>query len=68
MRKMPLVYNDPVHWRARAVEARALADRMQDDDGRDGMLVIAEQYELIAERAGERLRAKAAGRAPILPD
>ena len=68
MPKMPLVYNDPVHWRARAVEARLLADRMQDEDGRQGMLVIAEQYELIAARAGERLKAKAMGRAPILPD
>jgi len=68
MRKMPLVFNDAVHWRARAVEARALADRMQDEDGRQRMLVIAEQYELIAERAGQRLKANAMGRTSILPD
>ena len=68
MRKMPLVYNNAVHWRARAVEARLLADRMQDEDGRQGMLGIAEQYELIAARAGERLKARAIGKAPILRD
>jgi len=68
MRKMPLVYNNPVHWRGRAVEARALADRMQDEQTQERMLIIAEQYELIADRAGERLKANAVGRAPIAPD
>jgi len=27
---MPLVFNDPEHWRTRALEARALADKMAD--------------------------------------
>ncbi len=44
MRKMPLVFNNPQHWHARAVEARTLADPMTDTEPRERMLVIASQY------------------------
>jgi hypothetical protein len=57
---MPLIHNDPQHWRDRAVEARALADRMTDPVGRKAMMEIAEKYEGLAERALERLRKRPA--------
>ena len=66
--KMPLVYNDPKHWQTRAVEARTIAERMLDPEGRRSMLTVAEQYERIAERAVERLKALAQGRPPIVHD
>ena len=53
---MPLVFNDPMHWTKRADEARALADKMTDADGRARMLAIAEQYDFLAARAVERLK------------
>jgi hypothetical protein len=53
---MPLVFNDPLHRARRAEEARALAAKMTDIDGRLQMLVVAEQYKKLAERATERLK------------
>jgi hypothetical protein len=52
---MPLVYNDPEHWRERADEARELARRMTDPVGRVAMLEIAGKYDGLARRAIERL-------------
>jgi hypothetical protein len=52
---VPLLYNDPEHWRERAAEARALADKMTDPIGKKAMLDIAEKYERLAARAVERL-------------
>jgi hypothetical protein len=52
---VPLLYNDPEHWRERAAEARALAEKMTDGVGKRAMIEIAEKYERLAERAVERL-------------
>jgi hypothetical protein len=52
---VPLLYNDPEHWRERAAEARALAEKMTDTVGKRAMIEIAEKYERLAERAVERL-------------
>jgi hypothetical protein len=48
--------NDPKHWRDRAEEARAHAEQMTDRDAKQTMLEIAEQYEMLAKRAEERLK------------
>jgi hypothetical protein len=52
--------NDPKHWRARAEEARILANQMNDSEAKVAMLRIAEDYEHLAERAEDR----ALGRLP----
>jgi hypothetical protein len=52
---VPLLYNDPEHWRERAVEARALAEKMTDAVGKNAMMEIAVKYERLAARALERL-------------
>ena len=52
---MPLIYNDPEHWPQRAVEARALAAKMIDPQGKASMLEIAGGYDRVARRAVERL-------------
>lgn len=57
---MPLVFNDPQHWHERARDARAVAERMSDIEGRARMLAIADQYEKLAERAVARLKTNAA--------
>ena len=46
--------NEPDHWRARAEEARTLANRMNDSHSKDAMLCIAEGYERLAKRADDR--------------
>jgi hypothetical protein len=46
--------NDPAHWRDRAEEARTRADQMSDPLCKSAMLRIANDYELLAERAAER--------------
>ncbi len=50
-----LISNDPEHWRERAAEARALAEKMTDDMGKQAMIEIAEKYDRLALRAIERL-------------
>jgi hypothetical protein len=45
---MPLLYNDPEHWRERATEARAIAEKMTDALGRKAMIEIAENYDRLA--------------------
>jgi len=48
--------NDPLHWRARAEESRALANTMDDDPlAKQRMLDIATSYDHIAELAEKRL-------------
>jgi hypothetical protein len=53
---MPLLFNDPAHWRQRAAEARTIADQMTDPEGKRRMLEVAENYNRIADRAEERVR------------
>ncbi len=65
-RKMPLVYNDPEHWQLRALEARSVADRIDDPDVQARMLNIALQYDKIVDRAVQRLKARAIGRPPFV--
>jgi hypothetical protein len=52
---MPLLHNDPEHWRERAAEAGAVAERMSDAEGKKAMIEIAEKYDRLALRALERL-------------
>jgi hypothetical protein len=46
--------NDPRHWRDRAEEARNRADQLDDPQSKSAMLRIADDYELLAERAEAR--------------
>jgi hypothetical protein len=46
--------NDPQRWRARAEEARILANQMNDSESEDAMLRIAKDYEHLAKRAEDR--------------
>jgi hypothetical protein len=57
MAEVPI--NDPKHWRERAEGARTLADQMEDQDARRKMLRIADDYEELARRAEQRLKAGA---------
>jgi hypothetical protein len=47
--------NDPNHWRARAEEARAIADEMSDIEARAAMLRIADGYDRLAQHAEARV-------------
>ena len=47
--------NDPRHWRERAQEARIVADALTDPDSNSRMLRVAEDYEVLAQRAEQRL-------------
>ena len=47
--------NDPTHWRERAEEARTRADQMSIPQCRMAMLRVADDYELLADRAAERV-------------
>ena len=67
-KQTPLVFNNPSHWQARADEVRRVADQMTDEEGRQRMLLIAEHYEAIADRAVKRLKAQALGRRPLVSD
>jgi hypothetical protein len=55
---MPLLYNDPEHWRKRAEDARSLARLMSDRVGKETMMEIADKYDRLAARAVERLAQK----------
>jgi hypothetical protein len=42
--------NDPKHWRARAVEVRAVAEHISDPLSKDMMLKVADEYERLANQ------------------
>jgi hypothetical protein len=50
----PNTRNDPVFWRNRADEARAIAVQMRDTHTKAIMLKIAQDYEKLAKRAEAR--------------
>jgi hypothetical protein len=52
--------NDPAHWRDRAEEARTRAEQINDPRSRKMMLRVADDYELLANRAETRV----SGRSP----
>ena len=47
---MPLLYNNPEHWRKRADECRELARMMMDREGKSAMQAIADKYDELAKR------------------
>ena len=53
------VSEDPEHWRARAAEARSLAEGMPGPEAKKAMLVIAENYDRLAARALQRISQQA---------
>jgi hypothetical protein len=48
------IFDDPKHWRQRAEQARALAEKMSDPASREMMVGIAKDCERLAERAEQR--------------
>jgi len=50
------VLDDPEHWRARAEEARSVAEQLSDPESKRTMLRIADDYERLAEHADLRAR------------
>jgi hypothetical protein len=46
--------DNEAHWRDRAKEARAVAEKMSNSETRRTMLDIARQYDQLADRARER--------------
>jgi hypothetical protein len=49
----------PHYWRDHAAQVRALADQVSNQKAREAILRIAAEYELIADRAQERVRESA---------
>jgi len=52
---MSSILNDPHHWLSRAQEARKIANETDNAMIRRSMMRIAEEYELLAQRAGSRV-------------
>jgi hypothetical protein len=48
--------NDPEHWLQRAEQMRILADEIHDEQAKETMLRIANDYGRLAERAEQRAR------------
>jgi hypothetical protein len=53
--QLAYVLNDPRYWRVQAEEIAVVASGMKDNLTRQAMRRIASDYELLAERAEERL-------------
>jgi hypothetical protein len=45
---------NPKHWRARAEEARVVAQSLADAESKRMMLQVADDYERLADRAEKR--------------
>ena len=60
--------DDAQHWRARAAEARAMAEQLTDEKAKKAMLNIAKSYERIAKRAEQRQtrRSRRLSRQPLI--
>jgi hypothetical protein len=52
---MSPLLNDPEHWRERAKAMRELSAEMLDPESRNLMLKIADDYEVLAQRAEARV-------------
>jgi hypothetical protein len=50
--------NDPKHWRERAKAMRMLSTEMADPVSSSLMLKIADDYEVLAQRAEDRIAGK----------
>jgi hypothetical protein len=50
----PHILDDMQHWRDRAAASRALAEQMSDAMARELMLLVASNYDRIAEQASDR--------------
>jgi hypothetical protein len=55
----PHILDDTQHWRDRAAASRALADQMSDAMAKELMLLVASNYDPIAEHASERAEMQA---------
>ena len=51
---MPSLLNNSGHWQQRARETRRLADSVDDQEAKQTLLKIAEEYERLAQRAASR--------------
>jgi hypothetical protein len=51
---LPLLMNDPEHWKLRAHEARLTAQRLDDPEAKAAMLKVADEYDHVAARASKR--------------
>lgn len=50
---MPQLLTNPAHWHLRALEARRMAEKLQDPEARAAKLEMARKYERLAARATE---------------
>jgi len=51
---MSSLLNNSGHWQQRARETRRLADSVDDQEAKQTLLKIAEEYERLAQRAASR--------------
>ena len=61
------VLDNPQYWHSRAVEARVVAEALTDEDAKNLMLGVAQDYELMAERAASRRTASKVDGAQAIP-
>lgn len=54
---MPAHFNDAKHWHDRAAELRDIAATMVEDGIKASMLKLASDYDRLAARATERMKA-----------
>jgi hypothetical protein len=47
-------WDDPKHWRERGEQLRTLAEGVNGADAKEQLLKLADDYERLASRAGER--------------